>query len=270
MGAAISIKVTSSIDDILWLAPFLTNNESKMSKLTNAGIYITVCMVQTFVAMVLAASGDAFVRFLTRGQKDAWSSEKILTVGAGLMLAVYSVKLWHEYFTDDGDDDQKDGADAAGTSGRALQLTAQEDDDLDLDSIEAQKVAIMANVEEAPDSTACSTEDSQTDWSDDNEESQMEGSPDSASAKSRSQTLFVIAFLGSVDDLTLFVPMLVGKGFDMVQLFIGGLTAASGIVLVCTFIGLCQPVADCLAKIPLGAIVVCFATMLLTKGFFME
>ena len=28
----------------------------------------------------------------------------------------------------------------------------------------------------------------------------------------QTQTLFVIAFIGSLDDLTLFVPMLVGKG----------------------------------------------------------
>merc|ERR1719390_369316 len=68
--------------------------------------------------------------------------------------------------------------------------------------------------------------------------------------KERSQTLFVIAFIGSVDDLTLFVPMLVGKGFDVAQLVSGGFFAAVLIVLVCVFLGLCKPIADCLSRVP--------------------
>lgn len=49
---------------------------------------------------------------LTRDAKDAWSSEKILTVLAGSMLAVYSVKLLHEWWneTDDGDENTKEDA----------------------------------------------------------------------------------------------------------------------------------------------------------------
>merc|ERR1719409_1545551 len=85
--------------------------------------------------------------------------------------------------------------------------------------------------------------------------------------KERSQTLFVIAFIGSVDDLTLFVPMLVGKGFDIVQLMLGAFLATSVIITFCICIGLCKPIADCLSKIPLAAIVIVFATVLLLKGF---
>jgi len=77
----------------------------------------------------------------------------------------------------------------------------------------------------------------------------------------------VIAFIGSVDDLTLFVPMLVGKGFDFVQLVAGALAAAFCIVVLCVFIGRCKPVADCLSKIPLCFIVIIFATVLLMKAF---
>lgn len=97
-------------------------------------------------------------------------------------------------------------------------------------------------------------------------DTKTELSGDEKGEKDRTQTLFVIAFLGSVDDLTLFVPMLVGKGFDMVQLVIGGFVAASIIVILCVFIGKCKPVADCLSAIPLAAIVVTFASCLLVKG----
>merc|ERR1711972_311922 len=66
--------------------------------------------------------------------------------------------------------------------------------------------------------------------------------------KDRQKTLFIIAFIGSVDDLTLFVPMLVGKGFDLAQLMLGACAAASTIVCLCLFIGQCKPIADCLSS----------------------
>merc|ERR1712025_696433 len=84
------------------------------------------------------------------------------------------------------------------------------------------------------------------------------------------KALFTICFIGSVDDLTLFVPMLVGKGFDIVQLKAGGFLAAALIGSFCLFLGLCKPIADCLSKIPLALIVIVFATVLLTKSFFMK
>merc|ERR1740129_28389 len=86
----------------------------------------------------------------------------------------------------------------------------------------------------------------------------------------RARALFTMAFLGSVDDLTLFVPMLVGSEFDAIQLVIGSFIAASFIVLLCVFIGLCGPVARCLSLVPLVLIVGVFAVVLLTKGIFFE
>merc|ERR1712013_95414 len=77
--------------------------------------------------------------------------------------------------------------------------------------------------------------------------------------KERQKTLFVIAFIGSVDDLTLFVPMLVGKGFDIVQLMLGSFVACWAIVLMCIFMGRCKPIADFLSSIPLSLIVIIFS-----------
>lgn len=47
--------------------------------------------------------------YLTRDAKDAWSSEKILTVLAGSMLALYSIKLLYEWWTEsEEENDEKD------------------------------------------------------------------------------------------------------------------------------------------------------------------
>jgi len=243
VGYAISIKLSSSIDDVVWLAPFLTNNQSSAARLHNAAIYISVCLTQTVVAMAIAYSGDSIVGLLTKNAKDAWSTDKILTVLAGSMLAIYSVKLVYEYMTETGDEE-----------------TSEEAYDKDVvknvgDEESLKELALMGGAQDGEDES----------WTHDSELLRQ-----SKEEASRTQTLFVIAFLGSVDDLTLFVPMLVGKGFDMAQLVIGGFIAASAIVLLCIFLGLCKPVADCLSRVPLAAIVVVFATTLLVKGFMMD
>ena len=49
---------------------------------------------------------------------------------------------------------------------------------------------------------------------------------------------------------------------------IGTFVAASIIVAVCIFVGMCKPVANFLESIPLFAIVLCFGVFLLTKALF--
>mmetsp|Transcript_51980 Transcript_51980/g.113225 ORF Transcript_51980/g.113225 Transcript_51980/m.113225 type:complete len:257 (+) Transcript_51980:41-811(+) len=246
VGAAISIKVSSSIDDVVWLAPFLTNNVSKLSRMNNTAIYVSVCVVQTMLAMCIAYSGNKIVEYITRNAKDAWSSEKILTVLAGSMLAIYSVKLLHEWWTES---DENDGEDVE--QGNYAKVSP---DTVDTD-LEDGEMTPMYRKPEHGDST---------------NEIDIQSKAASQKESAQTQTLFVIAFIGSLDDLTLFVPMLVGKGFDFAQLLIGALTAASLIVTICLFVGLCQPVADCISRVPLFAIVVGFATLLLAKSFTMD
>lgn len=257
LASAFGIKLSSSIDDVVWLAPFLTSNSSVMSRVQNSVIYACVCLTQTLVAMVIACSGKAAVAALTGGNKDAWSTEKILTVGAGCMLALYSVKLTYEYIQELNEGEEENGAEDP-EGGSYNKVATSEDGPAAAGEVElAAGKPISARSRELA--------------------GQMPGvaidSPDKPQEEidkadnDRSQTLFVIAFIGSVDDLTLFVPMLVGKGFDIGQLMLGSLAAVTVIISLCIFIGLCKPIADCLSKIPLAAIVIVFAIILLLKGF---
>lgn len=242
--SAYSIKMTSSIDDVIWLAPFLTSNSSPGIRAQNASIYTCVCLIQTVVAQVIAYSGTAAVKYLTNGSKHAWSTEKILTVFAGCLLAVYSVKLLHEYIQECGEEAGEEEADKAGLeSGRYKQVSTEE---AGVEMAAADEQGRLVSEIDSPDKA---------------EEVLVKADKD------KQQTLFVIAFIGSVDDLTLFVPMLVGKGFDLVQLILGAVAAAATIVMFCLFIGLCKPIADCLSNIPLFLIVISFAVILLVKGF---
>lgn len=252
LASAFFIKLSSSIDDVVWLAPFLTSNSSSRIIAQNASLYTCVCLIQTVVAMAIAYSGTAAIEFLSGGNKNIWSTEKILTVGAGCLLAVYSVKLLHEYIQEcqEGGDEEK--GEPSPESGRYNKVPNTEEGGVEL----------AGNTQEGGDqrATAGTEIDSPFKTEDAMDKADME----------KQQTLFVIAFIGSVDDLTLFVPMLVGKGFDLVQLMLGAFAAASLIVIFCVCIGTCKPIADCLSKIPLFSIVLTFAIILLVKGFIFQ
>mmetsp|Transcript_75895 Transcript_75895/g.175993 ORF Transcript_75895/g.175993 Transcript_75895/m.175993 type:complete len:252 (+) Transcript_75895:93-848(+) len=240
--SALALKLSSSVDDVVWLAPFLTSNSSTVTRLQNSTVYITICMFQTFVAMAIAYSGKAVVARLTSGRAH-WSTEKILTVVAGVLLAVYSVKLLCEFLQESRESEsEEENSDRGSTS-------------------------LLSINDESP------TEGGENrDLQNDVEAIGNGGKTGQKETKegARQQTLFFIAFVGSVDDLTLFVPMLVGKGFDIFQLALGAFVASSAIVLLCIFIGLCKPIADFLSRVPLFAVVMLFAAILLIRGFVIE
>jgi len=248
LASAFGIKLSSSIDDVVWLAPFLTANSSAAIRFQNCIIYGTVCMTQTMVAMVIAFSGKAAVKALTGGAKNAWSTEKILTVGAGIMLSLYSIKLSHEYYQECMNPEEEGGGEENNNpeAGQYAKVATGEGGDIEMAKPMSARDMVPGMAIDNPNAA--------------------QDAIDKAD-RERQQTLFVVAFIGSIDDLTLFVPMLVGKGFDFVQLMGGAFAATVLILTFCICIGLCKPIADCLAKIPLAAIVIVFAVVLLLKGF---
>jgi len=298
--SAIAIKLTSSIDDVLWLAPFLTTNVNSTVRWQNAVIYLSVCMIQTVVAMIIAGSGSEAIAWMTANDKHAWSTDKILTVIAGSLLAVYTVKLTYEHFygdddaesVDEGKTNSVDSERNEETASISKDITAASEMELGLPCLLASKgVAQNSTLLEKDgfhemkfhDVSLNSTGFHDASLSPNSRQmqenkrliiespTQDDDVQNNLSAdKKRQQTLFMIAFIGSIDDLTLFVPMLVGQGFDWLQLMCGAAMAGSTIVMLCLFVGLCKPVADFLASIPLALIVGSFSMVLLTKGLLMQ
>jgi len=257
MVMALGLKLSSSVDDVVWLAPFLTSNSSVAARLQNSAVYIGICLVQTIVALCIAALGQSAVDKLMAGIKHAWSAEKLLTVCAGILLAVYSIKLLRDYIKEMNEEEETTTAESLKENGNTA-VAAEEG-----------KLKEM----ESRNTTDESVETAEEVYQPLNQEPEKEGTSDCKTKEvdeKRQQTLICIAFIGSVDDLTLFVPMLVGKEFDIIQLCMGSFIAASSIVAFCVFIGLCKPIADCLSKIPLFVVTIAFAIILLAKGFFSD
>jgi len=280
-------------------------------------------MTQTMIAYIIAYTGDKAVKYLTRGAYErTWSTEKILTVAAGSMLAMYAMKLTYEYIQEcrgGGEDGSfrrtpnslprrpsvareesplyhlarepspripqflrlPENDPTTTYSVVPIEMTVEENEDFqtedvevgmdtakteklplpgrgDIDIVQNEKSLMSARGMEVVSTTGAVPP------------AEKGSHHEKKDEFSRSKTLFIVAFVGSVDDLTLFVPMLVGKGFNLAQLMVGSFLAVVTIVLICIFLGLCKPFADFVERIPLALVVVVFATYLLGKASFME
>jgi hypothetical protein len=281
VSAAIAVKLTSSIDDMLWLCTFFTPKLSYKQKTQNALTYVCICLLQTCLAFFISTFGQEAMDSLLGKNDDHMSTERILTLISGSALFVYSIVLGKEYYHENygGESDAEYSAvdstthvadSSAGEKFVDVKEEPNEDDtDVtpDLQDVEMGNMVVPLEIEEGSDSYSS---DTMYDISRDKDmKDQIEDESPQSNKESRS--LAVIAFLGSLDDLTLFVPMLVGKTFGIVELILGTMISAISIVFICLFLTKCKFVADTLEKIPLVVIVTAFCVVILVKGiFFMD
>mmetsp|Transcript_26696 Transcript_26696/g.64049 ORF Transcript_26696/g.64049 Transcript_26696/m.64049 type:complete len:272 (+) Transcript_26696:317-1132(+) len=255
-AAAIAIKLTSSIDDVLWLSAFLIPSLSPRQRFQNALTYACVCLLQTVLAFFISTFGEKAVEKITEQLGIHMSVDRILTLIAGAILLVYSIVLGVEYYKENYGEDEKGEYDA-------IELS-----ELEEGSEGEMQVAGQASGE----TTTCTEEDEENEDITEtaiatNEAITEDDDPSPPlSSDKKSGSLALIAFIGSLDDLTLFVPMLVGKAFGILELIIGATIATLMIIAICLLVTKCQIVADALERVPLVAIVLVFTAVLLTKG----
>jgi hypothetical protein len=297
MFFAFTLKLISSIDDVVWLVPFLIVEDLAMRN-RNIVVYCSICLFQTIFAMLLATGGIAAIDAVK--SDDSWSSEKLLSMFAGVCLLTYGFKLLYEWYyeiDDDDDEDEKNNDDEE--KGKSNQrLDYNESSNLNRDG------SVKYGELSQQDQSTSNKNDNKEYEDDDHDEvdefpkeppmlratsSSLGSPPPSIQHKtfkrSRSHSthkevtpephqrethttsaLFIVAFLGSLDDLTLFVPMLVGQAIPWGALVVGAMLAVAVILMVCIFLGMCKPIARVLVAIPLFSIVLCFGTFLTIKA----
>merc|ERR1711920_127170 len=256
LGAAIVLKLASSIDDVLWLTPFFTSDASLRRRSQHAAIYVSVCLLQTVVAMSIAVSGESIVASLTNSSDNVWSTDKILTVFAGSMLGLYTLKLLYDYIVELWDEPENED-------------TESSDEEMGPVSLKEKSMSQCLVTTESPVQSPGPVQRGESIMVEGRRcisELKQQRTPE----KSTRRTLFIVSFVGSVDDLTLFVPMLCGKSFGWTQLVFGALISASSIVMLCCFLTACKPISRIIASIPFPLIVGLFAATLLVHGFTMS
>lgn len=265
VSAAMVLKLASSIDDVLWLSVFLTPAISRRERASNALTYSLICFFQTCLAYVISNLGETAVEKFLSGTN--MSTDRILTLIAGSVLSIYSIYLGLEYYRENYAVDKSEQYDIVHSeSDQGSDSDASHSDDFQ-DGFEEEskhskqpgitpfEVEVGAWISDVKAITVQPKNNHFTDSGDRNGHSGK-----------HSRSLAVIAFLGSLDDLTLFVPMLAGKSFNILELIIGAMISTFFIVVICLCLIRCKFVADVLDRVPLVAIVAVFAVVLIIKG----
>jgi len=261
-SSAVGVKILSSLDDILWLSKFLSPDIDRSLRLRNAAVYGTVCILQTCIAYAISMGGEkAIDNLIYRVFGDLKiSTEKLLTIVSGLFLAVYALILGIAYFQEE----------AQGTISVNREESSEDNHkrkgNYELDDQDHQSEEINDKDENGLNSAAKSFH-IESESLLESEQHRFSENPALGKSQPSAVSLFFISFMGSVDDLALFVPLLTGNVFLFSELVVGSMIAIIMIVVMCIFLTQNQFISNCLQKIPLFLIVLIFSTFILVKSF---
>ena len=218
--SAVAIKLTSSIDDVVWLVPFLIIQD-RQKVMVHIAIYLWVCLIQALLALAMAQGGVAALDAMNRS-KSGWSSDKILSVGAGACLFCYGLWLAREWYAEvyinDDEDDEDCENDADDMNGETDRLVAQTENNSTVES--ENDPADYGSKCGSPlrKDTDSKQEEQQWPFFSKCYHSFSKNIGTKKIQERSTNSLFIVAFLGSLDDLTLFVPMLVGQAMNWLEL----------------------------------------------------
>lgn len=143
------LKLTTSVDDVLWLSPFLAMADGDVVyKLRCAFVYAIICVLVTMEALLIKVAAnygfEALLQALAPRKKDGdsdgdsvddnddeselyWTAPRLLCILASICIAGFALKEWRDWRDDrDSDEDEHDNV----CSDKNLACTSSEDDEV--------------------------------------------------------------------------------------------------------------------------------------------
>ena len=274
VGAAVLIKLSSSVDDVAWLLPFIAQPQ-RWTNFRRAAQYVTTMLIVGCVASAIATGGGAAVSAATGANSD-WQAERVLGLISGLALALYGLYLFKGWWDDRQEErlarkvaeEQVSAPRSEPSRSRVVAplpaghgLPAEPVDQVrafDEVDVEAAPAGVIlseaaakranhsrpiARAELAAPAPAASSPDGDT----------------NAPTELTARRLFVVSVLGSLDDLAVQISLLLAGTFTVAQLLVGLVIGSSLVVCFCLFVTLFKPLTALIQLVPLFAVVFAFA-----------
>jgi len=258
-GAAVLVLLMCG-DDVVWLLPFITGSDDE--KLQFGGFYV-FCMgfmwlVSFALLFVVEAAGRIYPKLPT---------EAITEIMSTVLLAVLTVKFFNEWYFDEDEDAQSDAE--AETAHQPLQAAQQKKAQGDSascmsfipkiqlfrratekDCFSQQYVNCMDN-DKCVSSPNCHGETKETD-----RPKQLTFS-----------ALFLVAFAGNLDNVGVYIPIMLSGVVTPLELLCGDLVAASFIALLTLGLSRFSFITDIITRIPLWVIIAGLTICVGTNAF---
>ena len=244
--AAVVTKLSSSIDDVVWLLPFVSATNKRLCM---AVTYILVNMVVTIAAVGISFGGRTLFEFILKDDTSYWNAERILALGSGVVLLFYSVYLLYDWIMERKEDSEEN---------------KQQSELVEIANVPAQaEVAVTASDEtEQLTKEHDASEDDGNNLIDDDEDGEIK--EDKQRTVSR---LVVVAILGSLDDFAVQVALLLAETFQWYQLLIGVFIGSTIVTIFCLCVGYISCIVKYIERIPIWTIILILAIYTIVSAF---
>lgn len=245
---ATTTKLFSSIDDIVWLTPFVSGKMSKQRKVYHTCLYQLLNCLIIGCSIALAAGGIAALSIILGEDPGYWDAERVIGFLSAGVLGLFAIKVaYDERQAAKKIDKKKEGTDDF--SAVAIQLT---------DDSEGYR----SFVEHMEDS------ESEEGGKQDNENERPYASKRGAKSAKKYSTwnLVCIALLGSLDELIIQSNMLLNGTYNYTQYVVGSLLGALVVNLICLYLGHLKIIVEWIEKVPLSVIIALLAVLALVNA----
>lgn len=279
--SAFLLKLTTSLDDLLWLSPFLSLSPSVPNKLKHSVVYFFICLFVTMVAFVFGTSLLALTSSGSEGNTGYWNPERFLSIFSATVLFCIARNDYVEWKEEKNGHKVKDELQSP-LSKRAIALAGSTDrTTIELPKADSNKT----NLRSRPVASRQSSRDFDNDpelanGCDDDSDSDSDDEEIRAKIEDASKSLrrFVtVCVMGTLDDMIVFSAFVASgagssstSGTGMIDnylaLFIGTTFAAFLIVSISWFFSEIECFKRMVKKIPMWGLLTGIAVYILFMG----
>ena len=294
MLTAMALKLSTSMDDILWLSPFLVLCASNHQKAGFSFIYAGLSVVVVTVALLLARASESGLKSaLNTGDGTTyvyWTPRRILSFLAGLALVANSLKEWLEWRSDvenvaacnrltsklcwsraeiepqhgEKSTSHADTEETGEKNQKSINAcTSHEDAPVVVEVVEVGIEGAVVREDVAlefemllPDGETARTPPSPF----------IKSEPQKESWNISARRLTTIALCGTIDGMIVFAAFIIGSPITLLQLLIGTMLASSFVVFASWQLSSYPPFARFIASLPPWVVITAVALMVLLRG----
>jgi len=269
--SAFLLKLTTSLDDLLWLSPFLSLSPSVKNKFTHSIVYFIVCIFVTIVAFIF---GTTLLTLMSHGDEvipGYWNPERFLSILSSSVLLYIARNEYLEWLEDNGDSQE-------GTEREVLLPTTIETGGLCIDDTSSSPKRRHSDpdadnsISTMPESQSLTEPGMNNDDSVDSEDEQIRAKIEEASKSLK--RFIAVCVMGTLDDMIVFSAFVAGGGIYSIQgigqcytaLFVGTTCAALLIVTISWFFSEIECFKRAVRSIPVWGLLTGVGVYILVMG----
>ncbi len=287
--SAFLLKLTTSLDDLLWLSPFLSLSPSVQNKLKHSVVYFIICVVVTMLAFIFGTSLLALMES-SEGSHRYWNPERCLSVFSASVLFYIARNDYNEWWEENyvelkHSKHNKEGPSRTVAMGEIEPKTISSTNNSNNNSnnnkasqqqLRSRPTASRQSSREYEDPESCSVYSCNSDSDDDSDDDEIRAKIEEASKSLR--RFVTVCVMGTLDDMIVFSAFVAGgagatksaEGQSMkdnyLALFIGTTFAALLIVTISWFFSEIECFKRMVKKIPMWALLSGIAVYILVMG----